>query len=208
MPVRVAVFAGSAAGPTAHLDAAADFARRLAEAGVGIVYGGGRVGVMGVVADAALAADGEVVGVMPQHLVDREIAHRGLTRLDVVADMHARKARMTELADAFIALPGGPGTLDETFEAWTWGQLGLHDKPVACSTSTASTGRWWISSASWPRTAISDGRSWMPWASWPTPSSSCASSRTTRIHHASGSRLLMRSSRRPVCCGGVRSSYR
>ena len=131
MPVRVAVFAGSAAGPTAHLDAAADFARRLAQAGVGIVYGGGRVGVMGVVADAALAADGEVVGVMPQHLVDREIAHRGLTRLDVVADMHARKARMTELADAFIALPGGPGTLDETFEAWTWGQLGLHAKPVA-----------------------------------------------------------------------------
>jgi len=131
MPVRVAVFAGSAAGPTAHLDAAADFARRLARAGVGIVYGGGRVGVMGVVADAALAADGEVVGVMPQHLVDREIAHRGLTRLDVVADMHARKARMTELADAFIALPGGPGTLDETFEAWTWGQLGLHAKPVA-----------------------------------------------------------------------------
>jgi len=131
MPVRVAVFAGSAAGPTAHLDAAADFARRLAEAGVGIVYGGGRVGVMGVVADAALAADGEVVGVMPQHLVDREIAHRGLTRLDVVADMHTRKARMTELADAFIALPGGPGTLDETFEAWTWGQLGLHAKPVA-----------------------------------------------------------------------------
>jgi len=131
MPVRVAVFAGSAAGPAAHLDAAADFARRLAEARVGLVYGGGRVGVMGVVADAALAADGEVVGVMPQHLVDREIAHRGLTRLDVVADMHARKARMTELADAFIALPGGPGTLDETFEAWTWGQLGLHAKPVA-----------------------------------------------------------------------------
>jgi uncharacterized protein (TIGR00730 family) len=131
MPVRVAVFAGSAAGPAAHLDAAADFARRLAQAGVGIVYGGGRVGVMGVVADAALAADGEVVGVMPQHLVDREIAHRGLTRLDVVADMHARKARMTELADAFIALPGGPGTLGETFEAWTWGHLGLHAKPVA-----------------------------------------------------------------------------
>jgi uncharacterized protein (TIGR00730 family) len=131
MPVRVAVFAGSAAGPAAHLDAAAAFARQLAHAGVGIVYGGARVGLMGVVADAALAADGEVIGVMPQHLVDREIAHRGLTRLDVVADMHTRKARMTELADAFIALPGGPGTLDETFEAWTWGQLGLHAKPVA-----------------------------------------------------------------------------
>jgi uncharacterized protein (TIGR00730 family) len=131
MPVRVAVFTGSAVGPAAHLDAAADFARRLAQAGVGIVYGGARVGLMGVVADAALAADGEVIGVMPQHLVDREIAHRGLTRLDVVADMHTRKARMTELADAFIALPGGPGTLDETFEAWTWGQLGLHAKPLA-----------------------------------------------------------------------------
>ena len=96
-----------------------------------MVYGGGRVGLMGVVADAALAAGGEVIGVMPQHLVDREIAHRGVTRLEVVANMHERKARMAELADAFVALPGGAGTLEELFEAFTWGQLGLHRKPTA-----------------------------------------------------------------------------
>lgn len=107
------------------------FARQLALAGAGIVYGGARVGLMGIVADAALSAGGEVFGVMPRHLIDREIAHDGLTRLDVVADMHQRKARMAELADAFVALPGGAGTLEELFEAWTWGQLGLHDKPVA-----------------------------------------------------------------------------
>src|SRR5206468_4000928 len=83
------------------------------------------------VADAALAAGGEVIGVMPQHLVDREIAHPGVTRLDVVPDMHARKARMAELSDAFIALPGAAGTLEELFEVWTWGQLGLHAKPAA-----------------------------------------------------------------------------
>jgi uncharacterized protein (TIGR00730 family) len=129
--VRIAVFSGSARGSERHHGAAADFARALAEAGVGVVYGGGRVGLMGVVADAALAAAGEVIGVMPQHLVDREIAHRGLTRLDVVGSMHERKARMAELADAFVALPGGAGTLEELFEAWTWGQLGLHAKPTA-----------------------------------------------------------------------------
>jgi len=95
------------------------------------VYGGGKVGLMGIVADAALLAGGEVIGVMPRHLVDQEIAHAGLTRLDVVAGMHQRKARMAELADAFIALPGGAGTLEELFEAWTWGQLGLHAKPAA-----------------------------------------------------------------------------
>jgi len=86
---------------------------------------------MGVAADAALLAGGEVIGVMPRHLVDQEIAHDGLTRLDVVADMHQRKARMAELADSFVALPGGAGTLEELFEAWTWGQLGLHAKPAA-----------------------------------------------------------------------------
>ena len=129
--MRVAVFTGSTAGPPGHADAAAAFARDLVEAGASVVYGGGRVGLMGAVADAALAAGGDVVGVMPQHLVDREIAHRGLTRLDVVATMHERKARMAELADAFIALPGGAGTLDELFEAFTWRQLGLHAKPVA-----------------------------------------------------------------------------
>lgn len=129
--MRVAVFTGSAAGPARHRAAAATFARALAEAGVGVVYGGGRVGLMGVVADAALRAGGEVIGVMPQQLVDGEIAHQGLTRLDVVSSMHERKARMAQLADAFVALPGGAGTMEELFEAWTWGQLGLHAKPTA-----------------------------------------------------------------------------
>ena len=129
--MRVAVFTGSHAGPPAHATAAAAFASGLARAGVGIVYGGGHVGMMGVVADAALAAGGEVVGVIPQHLVDDELAHPGLPRLDVVADMHERKARMAELADVFIALPGAAGTLEELFEAWTWGMLGLHAKPTA-----------------------------------------------------------------------------
>jgi uncharacterized protein (TIGR00730 family) len=129
--VRIAVFTGSHAGPESHEKAAADFARSLAEAGIGIVYGGGRVGMMGVVADAALAAGGEVVGVIPQHLVDDEVAHRGLPRLEVVGSMHERKAVMADLADAFIALPGAAGTLEELFEAWTWGMLGLHAKPTA-----------------------------------------------------------------------------
>jgi uncharacterized protein (TIGR00730 family) len=129
--VRIAIFTGSRTGPPAHVAAAEAFARQTAEAGVGIVYGGGRVGLMGIVADAALAAGGEVIGVMPQHLVDREVGHAGLTRLDVVPDMHVRKARMAELSDAFIALPGAAGTLEELFEVWTWGQLGLHGKPSA-----------------------------------------------------------------------------
>jgi uncharacterized protein (TIGR00730 family) len=128
--VRVAVFTGSHAGPGSHEKAAADFARSLAEAGVGIVYGGGRVGMMGVVADAALAAGGEVVGVIPQHLVDDEVAHPGLPRLEVVQTMHERKAVMADLSDAFVALPGAAGTLEELFEAWTWGMLGLHAKPT------------------------------------------------------------------------------
>jgi uncharacterized protein (TIGR00730 family) len=129
--VRVAVFTGSSAGPAAHTEAVAAFATGLVRAGAGIVYGGGRAGLMGTLADAALAAGGDVIGVMPRDLFEGEIAHTGLTRLDVVADMHQRKARMTELADAFVALPGGAGTMDELFEAWTWGQLGLHAKPVA-----------------------------------------------------------------------------
>jgi uncharacterized protein (TIGR00730 family) len=111
--------------------AAAAFAGRLAEVGVGIVYGGGKTGLMGAAADAAMAAGGEVIGVIPGHMVSVEIAHNGLTRLEVVATMHERKARMAGLADAFLALPGGAGTLEELFEVWTWGQLGLHAKPVA-----------------------------------------------------------------------------
>jgi uncharacterized protein (TIGR00730 family) len=129
--LKVAVFTGSHAGPAAHAEAAARFAADLARAGVGIVYGGGDVGLMGVVADAALAAGGEVIGVIPQHLVDDEVAHTGLPRLEVVQTMHERKAVMAELSDVFVALPGAAGTLEELFEAWTWGMLGLHAKPTA-----------------------------------------------------------------------------
>lgn len=129
--MRVAIFCGSSRSATLHDEAAASFARELVGHGAGVVYGGGRVGLMGVVADAVLAAGGEVIGVMPQHLVDREIAHRGVTHLEVVSSMHERKARMAELADAFVAMPGGAGTLEEVFEVFTWGQLGLHRKPTA-----------------------------------------------------------------------------
>lgn len=127
----MAVFTGSSAGPPEHRRAVATFAENLVLAGHGIVYGGASVGLMGVAADAALSAGGEVIGVIPVHMSDREIAHGGLTRLEVVPGMHERKARMAELADAFVALPGGAGTLEELFEIWTWGQLGLHAKPVA-----------------------------------------------------------------------------
>ena len=129
--MRVAIFTGSSVGPAAHLELAAAFATTLAKAGIGIVYGGGKVGLMGVVAEAALAAGGEVIGVIPQHMVDAEIANHGLTKLEIVANMHERKARMAAQADAFAALPGGAGTMEELFEVWTWGQLGLHAKPVA-----------------------------------------------------------------------------
>lgn len=129
---RLTVFTGSSTGNSpSYLHAAQDFARSVAEAGYGIVFGGGHVGLMGAVADAALHAGGEVTGVMPQSLADREVPHQGLTRLDMVPDMHARKARMAELGDAFVALPGGAGTLEELFEIWTWQQLRLHTKPVA-----------------------------------------------------------------------------
>jgi uncharacterized protein (TIGR00730 family) len=129
--VRIAIFTGSRTGPPEHVEAAATFAREIARAGVGVVYGGGRVGLMGVIADAALAEGGEVIGVMPRHLVEREVAHATLSRLEVVPGMHERKALMAELSDAFIALPGAAGTLEELFEVWTWGQLGLHRKPSA-----------------------------------------------------------------------------
>lgn len=103
--------------------------RALARDGRRLIYGGGHVGLMGVLADAVLECGGEAIGVMPKHLVDLEIAHRGLTDLRVVGSMHERKAVMADLADAFVALPGGLGTLEEFFEVWTWGQLGLHAKP-------------------------------------------------------------------------------
>ncbi len=102
----------------------------LAERGIGLVYGGASVGIMGVVADAVLANGGEVVGVIPEHLMRVEIAHANLTELHVVPGMHERKAKMAELSDGFLALPGGAGTLEELFEVWTWAQLGLHGKPI------------------------------------------------------------------------------
>lgn len=129
---RVAVFCGgSGAALRAHRDATAAFGRSLAERGLGLVYGGGRIGLMGVLADAALAAGGEVTGVIPDHLVRREVAHRGLTDLRVVRSMQERKAEMARLADAFVALPGGFGTVDELFEMLTWTQIGLQAKPSA-----------------------------------------------------------------------------
>jgi uncharacterized protein (TIGR00730 family) len=125
------VYAGSNPGrDPAYAAAAADLATELAGRGIGVVYGGAKVGLMGIVADTALAAGGEVIGVIPGDLVEREIAHQGLTDLRVVGSMHERKALMAELADAFVALPGGAGTLEELIEVYTWSQLGLHDKPM------------------------------------------------------------------------------
>jgi hypothetical protein len=125
------VFCGASSGRVpAYADAARSFGAAAARRGLGLVFGGGRVGLMGAVADAALAAGGEVIGVIPQSLVDRELAHDGVTRLEVVGSLHERKARMAELADAFVALPGGFGTLDELLEQLTWSQLGLHASPV------------------------------------------------------------------------------
>ena len=127
---RVCVYAGSNRGSDpAYADGAHALATLMAERGIGLVYGGGKVGLMGVVADTMLAAGGEVIGVMPQALIDREIGHPGLTELQVVDSMHERKARMAELADAFVAVPGGIGTLEELIEVYTWSQLGIHNKP-------------------------------------------------------------------------------
>lgn len=125
------VYCGSSdRGDERHRDWAGDLGREAAGREISIVFGGGHVGLMGVVADAALAAGGEVIGVIPEHLQMRELGHGGLTRLEVVESMHSRKARMCALADAFCVLPGGLGTLDEAFEIVTWKQLRLHDKPI------------------------------------------------------------------------------
>ena len=126
----ICVFCASSPGADPRYVAAAkSFGELIASSGRRIVYGGGNTGLMGALADATLAAGGEIVGVMPRHLVDREVAHSGLTRLDIVESMHERKARLAEMADGFVALPGGLGTLEEFTEIWTWGQLGLHRKP-------------------------------------------------------------------------------
>ena len=128
---RVLVFCGSSPGARPEYATAADeLGRLLATRGLGLVYGGARVGLMGTVADAALAEGGEVIGVIPRQLIDHEIAHTGLTDLREVSTMHERKALMAELSDAVIALPGGTGTLDELFELLTWSQLGLHRMPI------------------------------------------------------------------------------
>jgi uncharacterized protein (TIGR00730 family) len=123
------VYCGSSVGGPIHREAARELARGLVSRGWGVVYGGASVGLMGIVADEVLAAGGSVVGVIPRSLQDREIAHRGLSRLHVTGDMHERKALMVSLSDAFVALPGGWGTLDELCEVITWRQLSLHHKP-------------------------------------------------------------------------------
>jgi hypothetical protein len=127
----VTVYCGSSDEVAAHyLDAARSMGRAIAGRGLQLVYGGGNTGLMAAVADAALEAGGEVVGVLPHHFNKPELAHGSLTRLELVDGMHPRKTRMAELADGFVALPGGLGTMDELFEVLTWSQIGLHSKPV------------------------------------------------------------------------------
>lgn len=127
----IAIYCGASSGhDPRHLDAARNTGRALAQRGITVVYGGGRVGMMGALADATLSAGGRVIGVIPQRLMEREAAHRELTELHVVPDMHTRKAKMAALAEGFIALPGGIGTYDELFEILTWLQLGYHRLPV------------------------------------------------------------------------------
>src|SRR5882757_6715329 len=129
--MRIAVYCGSKAGSDDSFRAAAEaLGDELVRRGVGLVYGGARVGLMGILADTVLRGGGEVIGVIPAQLQERELAHAGLTQLHVVGSMHERKALMADQADGFVALPGGVGTLDEFFEMWTWGQLGIHAKPL------------------------------------------------------------------------------
>jgi uncharacterized protein (TIGR00730 family) len=128
---RLAVYCGSATPENAvYIEAARAVGRGLAERGIGVVYGGGRLGLMGAVADAALAVGGEVIGIIPEALVGSEVAHRGCTELHVVSGMHERKQMFTDLSDGFVTIPGGVGTMDELWEAISWAQLGYHSKPV------------------------------------------------------------------------------
>ena len=128
----VCVYCGSSPGLLPeYLVAASKFGRLLASRGITVVYGGGKVGLMGAVADGALAAGGRVIGIIPKMMIAKEVAHRGLTELHAVHSMHERKTKMADLSDAFVALPGGVGTLEEIFEVFTWTQLGLHAKPCA-----------------------------------------------------------------------------
>jgi uncharacterized protein (TIGR00730 family) len=137
---RLAVYCGSAPGSDpAFADAARETGEAMAQRGIDLVYGGGRLGLMGIVADAVRAGGGKTYGVIPEALVELEVAHTGLTELHRVAGMHERKAMMTDLADGFLVLPGGIGTLDELFEAWSWNALGYHAKPFCL----VDTGGFW-----------------------------------------------------------------
>lgn len=130
--MKVAVYCGSRSGnEPLYAEKAKELGEFFGKNGIDLVFGGGHVGLMGITADAVLASGGKAYGVIPEHLVNRELAHPGLTELFVVKDMHERKAKMAELADGFVALPGGIGTLEEIFEVWTWAQLGMHRKPCA-----------------------------------------------------------------------------
>jgi uncharacterized protein (TIGR00730 family) len=151
---RICVFCGANPGwRRVYLALAASVGSGLAARGIGIVYGGGRVGMMGALADAALAAGGEVIGVVPRGLVDRELAHRGVTELRVVETLHERKATMSALADGFIALPGGLGTLEELAEVASWAQLGLHAKPIGL----LGPDRYWDALTGWLDHAVDEG---------------------------------------------------
>lgn len=130
--MKIAVFCGSSSGKDPRfVETTQELGKYLAEQGIEVVYGGGNVGLMGTIATTVLDNGGKVYGVIPEYLKSKEIAHPNLTELHVVSDMHERKAKMAELADAFVALPGGAGTLEEIFEVWTWAQLGHHEKPCA-----------------------------------------------------------------------------
>lgn len=130
--MKIAVFCGSSSGNDPHfVKTTMALGKYFAEQGIDVVYGGGNVGLMGTIADAVLDNGGKVYGAIPEYLKSKEIAHPNLTELYIVKDMHERKAKMAELADAFVALPGGAGTLEEIFEVWTWAQLGHHSKPCA-----------------------------------------------------------------------------
>jgi uncharacterized protein (TIGR00730 family) len=143
---RVCVYLGSSpGGDPAYTDAVAGLAHELVGRGLGVVYGGGDVGLMGVLADTAMADGGEVIGVIPEGLLAREVGHRGLADLRIVANMHERKALMADLADAFVAAPGGVGTLEELIEVYTWAQLGIHAKPVGL----LDVGGYWAPLAAW-----------------------------------------------------------
>lgn len=148
------MFCGASPGRgTRYLELAESVGSGLAARGIGVVYGGGRVGLMGAIADAALEAGGDVVGVIPRRLVDRELAHPGLTELHIVTTLHERKAKMSELADAFIALPGGLGTLEELAEVVSWAQLELHDKPIGL----LGVDDYWASLLGWLDHAVQEG---------------------------------------------------